>query len=824
MKKVQGESLLGKDRSATPAALVLKNRVRVSLFLLILSSGFPGWQLNAQSYIVAYPQEPQAELSENYTVFLNEIPVSVYNVGSQRDVAYVHFAFAGKVTVRIHVSAEVSTYNLSPHSYDIEATRSGNDIIFELDRPRKLLLKDVNSLDEHLCIFADPLEEDVPDTSDPFVTNIMDHGADNTGVRNNLFKIQSALDALPAGGILYFPPGLYGMGGDLMMKSDRSIYLAAGAILRATKTAELRIVFTGADNARLFGRGAIDGRGDEFRPAYEGEGGKTLIYANGGSDHCLIDGIILKNAVTWTAIVMRTTNWTVHNMKVVNGRKFTNHDSWDPHSAVNMMMDDLFLYGTDDAIAYSIIDDNLDLNSTIRNSVFYNGHYGATIRIGPWVGDNTKNIRVENNDHISAGVNEYALAFYLGGSISGLKYLNNRIEEAPHGMILMRTNWEDYYAGTQSGSIQDVVFDRLSVEKAGLGWEGHRNCFEGKFPDNFVKEITFKDFYQEGVLQTSKESADLLITGSYVSEIHFTTSTTPVVDITATHLVSYREGADPGIFTVSRHGASTEGSLLVKYLVQGTSENGTDYSFIQDSVIIPAGSESADILITPDPGNTPDYFKTVLISLESGVNQPYMLGPGYHASVTISNGSESDIDTEPPSTPVNLDSSHVTPSGFLLTWDPSEDKTGIATYQVFNDGIPLASTSDTLLWITGLSASTEYEFTVKAWDRLGNASQLSEALRLTTISTGISESKLNTSFVYQNPVRDRCLFLNFEDAVLPENVLIQIFNLDGRLEYETIIQSANRMSVTLPGRLRNGLYIISINADIFNVTEKIMIT
>ena len=786
--------------------------------LLLLTTDFYG-----QGFVVAYPQEPKALLSANYTVFVNEIPVSAYNIGDDRDVSYVHFAFAGKIKIRIHASSIVSTYNLSPHSYGIASAKAGQDITFELDRPRKLLLKEVNSLAEHLCIFADPLEDNPPKIGDANVVNIIDKGVDNTGATDNYAIIQAAIKSLPFNGILYFPPGRYTAGGDLQMKNNRSIYLAGGATLQASDTKELRLVFTGASNVKLFGRGSIDGRGDKFRPGYGGEGGNTILYNNGSSDNCRIDGIVLKNAITWTAIVMYTTNWTVYNMKIVNGKKYSNHDCWDPHDAVHMMMDDLFLYGTDDAIAYSILSPNLDLRTTIRNSTFYNGFSGATVRIGPWVKNGTKNITVENNDHLMCGNNEYSLAFYLGGSISGIKYLNNRVENAPHGLILIRTNWTDYYAGVQNGSADGILFDRLSVEKVGVGWEGHYSCFEGKNATNFVKNITFKDYFQKGVLQTGKSSADILFSGPYVTNVQFTNSATPVIDVTATDLFAYRAGSNPGKFTITRTGESALEALTVEYLIHGTAKNGTDYSTIQDSVTIQAGATSADILITADPTNTKEYFKTVFLSLSSSTKSKYMLGPGYHATVTILNGGITDIDNQPPTVPFNLKASSVTNSGFLLSWGPSTDNIGVATYAIYKNGIYNASTSDTTYAVGGLTASTEYEFTVKAYDSSGNSSALSNVLNVSTLATGISESYINQLSVYPNPVVDHTLLVDFKNAVQPREASIQIVNMNGKVEFQTTIPTVENATIHLPDSLVKGTYILSVKDGGISCTHKIVI-
>ncbi len=600
-------------------------------------------QLNAQANLIVYPQEPKAVLSKNYQVFVNDTPVSVYSVGTNNDVSYAHFAFAGKVTVRIQLKTAVDTYNISPHSYNIVSSKSGQDITFDLDTPRKLIIQNINKLGENLCILADPLEENPPKIGDANVVNIMSSGIDDTGARDGLNEIQNALNTMPDGGILYFPPGRYTAGGGINMVSNKSIYLAGGAAIQAGPSGRLTLFFDNASNVKIFGRGSIDGMGDTKRAAVGGEGDKTCTLMNkydaSTSDNCTIEDITMKGSITWNAIIIGTTNWTIYNTKVINGKAFGNHDGWDPHNAVNMMLDNNFIYGSDDCIALSITRDNLSLNSMFRNNVFTNTNSGATVRIGPWIGQNTKNVTFENNDHIVCGNNEYSLAFYLGGSISGFKYLNSRVENAPKGLILMRTSWNDFYAGTKSGSADNILFDRLTVEDVQPGYEGAFSALEGPSATNFVNNITFKDYYQKGVLQTSNTTADMKFTGSNVSNVKFTTSTTPVVNITASGLFANRTGATPAKFIVSRTGGSTANSLTVKYKIHGTAVNTTDYSGIPDSVTIPAGMSQIEIVITPNQVLSTNEYSTVFLSLSSSENNSYILGPGFHSVITILNGS-----------------------------------------------------------------------------------------------------------------------------------------------------------------------------------------
>jgi MYXO-CTERM domain-containing protein len=98
-------------------------------------------------------------------------------------------------------------------------------------------------------------------------------------------------------------------------------------------------------------------------------------------------------------------------------------------------------------------------------------------------------------------------------------------------------------------------------------------------------------------------------------------------------------------------------------------------------------------------------------------------------------------DTQPPSVPLDVQASNVTASGLTLTWSPSTDDTGVASYLVSKkidsasaQVAPVTSVSGTTASITQLSAATSYLFWVQAQDKAGNASQVSASniLRVTT--------------------------------------------------------------------------------------------
>ena len=85
-----------------------------------------------------------------------------------------------------------------------------------------------------------------------------------------------------------------------------------------------------------------------------------------------------------------------------------------------------------------------------------------------------------------------------------------------------------------------------------------------------------------------------------------------------------------------------------------------------------------------------------------------------------------------PSTPLDVAASTITDKSVLLTWTASSDNVGVAGYVIYRDGKEVGETVTNAFTDTGLTASTEYSYTVKAFDAAGNVSEASEALVITT--------------------------------------------------------------------------------------------
>ncbi|MGC4000322.1 MAG: alpha-amylase family glycosyl hydrolase [Anaeromyxobacter sp.] len=101
-----------------------------------------------------------------------------------------------------------------------------------------------------------------------------------------------------------------------------------------------------------------------------------------------------------------------------------------------------------------------------------------------------------------------------------------------------------------------------------------------------------------------------------------------------------------------------------------------------------------------------------------------------------------DVDTTPPSVPQGV-SAAANGTSVTVTWSASTDDHGVSGYEITRtggaEGAVVATSASTSFTVSGLTASTTYHFTVKAFDAAGNQSAASEGADATTgaVSTAI---------------------------------------------------------------------------------------
>ena len=104
------------------------------------------------------------------------------------------------------------------------------------------------------------------------------------------------------------------------------------------------------------------------------------------------------------------------------------------------------------------------------------------------------------------------------------------------------------------------------------------------------------------------------------------------LNVSATDPTAAEDGADPGVFTISRPPAATNDALTVNVSFGGTATPGTDFVSPGSSVVIPAGAASVTVTITPLRDMVAEPAETVSLTLAPGA---YNIGDTPSATVTI---------------------------------------------------------------------------------------------------------------------------------------------------------------------------------------------
>ena len=96
------------------------------------------------------------------------------------------------------------------------------------------------------------------------------------------------------------------------------------------------------------------------------------------------------------------------------------------------------------------------------------------------------------------------------------------------------------------------------------------------------------------------------------------------------------------------------------------------------------------------------------------------------------NGSPPPPDIQAPTVPGNLLASAASSSQINLSWNASTDNVGVTGYKIFRGGSLISTATGTAFSNTGLNASTDYNYTVAAYDASNNTSGKSAAASTTT--------------------------------------------------------------------------------------------
>lgn len=101
-------------------------------------------------------------------------------------------------------------------------------------------------------------------------------------------------------------------------------------------------------------------------------------------------------------------------------------------------------------------------------------------------------------------------------------------------------------------------------------------------------------------------------------------------------------------------------------------------------------------------------------------------------SAKIYSKTQTIVDTQAPSVPANVTATVQNASSALVTWTASADNVGVTGYEIYRNGVKIGTSATTSYTDNGLAGSTNYSYTVKAYDAAANLSAFSAAALIVT--------------------------------------------------------------------------------------------
>lgn len=408
----------------------------------------------AQNAII-YPSPAGEALSKDYQVTVDgqSVPVYIAKVGPADEkrrwkamddkknsadffdlAAFAYFDMRGPVQVTVTSPAAINTARVLPSSLHITPVLKDQTLTFTLAAPKPLTIEINGETFRSLHLFANPPETDVPQPGDP--------------------------------NVIYFGPGVHEIT-HLAVGDNQTVYVAGGAVVRGiikpdekfhisgysglrgyTPTLELK-----GQNIKLRGRGIIDQDACTTHARH--------MVSVRGSDITL-EGVILRNASTWTVPVRQSERVTIRNLKLLGHR--ANSDGIDICNCRDVTVEDCFIRTLDDLIVIKSDKGQGGVQRiTTRRCVLWN-QVAHALSVGAELRENVTDVLFADCDLIHDTGREWALRVYHcdAATISNIRFENIRIEEARR-LISVWIGKAVWSRDAERGHIRGVSFKDISA-------------------------------------------------------------------------------------------------------------------------------------------------------------------------------------------------------------------------------------------------------------------------------------------------------------------------------------------------------------------------
>ncbi|MEU5597739.1 glycosyl hydrolase family 28 protein [Streptomyces sp. NPDC020298] len=370
----------------------------------------------------------------------------------------VYFDFQGCAEIEVtYLKGGTTKARVRPDALGIKPELLGDTLRFTLDEPRDVVVQINDEIFDCLHVITNHIDHHPPAADDPDV--------------------------------IYFGPGVQTVaGGTLTVPSGKTVYLAGGAVLKAT------VYFKDVEEAALAGHGVI----------WASPGGGVLCE---GSKNIRVEDVIIMNPGGYITTLGEAEN--VHMKKVRGFSSKGNGDGIDIFSSSGVVLDGCFLRNSDDCVAiychrWDYYGDTRDI--TVQNCTLW-ADVAHPINVGthgntdaPEVIENLVIKNLDILDHREPQMNyQGCIALNPGDSnlIRNVRIEDVRIEDFRWGQVIfMKVMYNPKYNTSVGRGIEDVYVKNLSY----TGTHADPSLFLGYDADHAVKNVTFENLVINGVV------------------------------------------------------------------------------------------------------------------------------------------------------------------------------------------------------------------------------------------------------------------------------------------------------------------------------------
>lgn len=347
-----------------------------------------------------------------------------------------YFDFAGKVEIEITVpKQELEKVTISPLSYEIEPkiNKNKHTVTFYITEPNTYTVMFNDSPERAIHIFANPLEEDIPNPNDE--------------------------------NVIYIGPGEWNMY-KIDVESGQTVYIAGGAVVHG------RLNIENEENVTVRGRGIIDG---SKLNGWKGRGASVPLEMN-NCQNVTVEDIIFLNSNAWVCQGFDSQDLKLDGIKIISSRP--NGDGISIQSCQNVEVKNGFVRSWDDSLVvknYAGNSSNIHFSDMqLWTDLAQSMEVGYETNKGQRAEASITNVTFENIC-VLHNYHKPVISIHNGDDaiVSGITFRNITVEDAQMGsgdgavmpyLIDLHIGYNAQWSRTKErGQIRDIVIENVNV-------------------------------------------------------------------------------------------------------------------------------------------------------------------------------------------------------------------------------------------------------------------------------------------------------------------------------------------------------------------------